>query len=453
MRFHPHTEEEMALMLKSVGVNSVDELFQVIKPAIRFQGDLIIPEGLDEASLSMHLQELSNQNTDLRGNASFLGAGLYPHYIPLATSSLLSRQEFLTAYTPYQAEIAQGTLKAMFEYQTMMAEILDMDICNASMYDGAHACAEAILMAFRQTRKKTRVVMTNGVHPEYRETTNTYLKGFADPPEIIDISKKGLITVEDLKKINPKGLSCLVVQTPNFWGNLEDLGPVCEWAKANKVKLIVTFNEPLAFALIKPPGSYPEVDIVAGEAQSFGLPVSYGGPLLGVFAARKKSMRSMPGRLAGRTVDIDGQDSYVFTLSTREQHIRREKATSNICTNQGHCALAVTIYLSIMGNQGLVSLARQNMSKARYAYEQLIALKGVRPAFQVPFFNEFTLCLPKSAEQVVDFCATRGVEPGLPLGRYYPSLSNNLLIAVTELHSRAAIDRLVQRVSEAIEKI
>ena len=365
MRFIPHTEQDIREMLEMVGIQNVDELFAGIPAELRL-GDkaLKLPSALSESEIVATLRQMQKRNPDAEEVTTFLGAGAYRHYIPALIGSLVLRGEFATSYTPYQPEVSQGTLQAIFEFQTMIAMLTGMDLANASMYDGASALAEAVLMA-RRINKKNEFLIARAVHPEYRQTTETYLRG-ADHRSIeVPFDSTGKTDLEFIRaNLNDK-TSAVVLQSPNFFGVVEEYEALGKELAERDVLLIVNVAEPLSLGILKPPGERG-ADIVVGEAQSFGLPVSYGGPYAGFFATREKFLRQMPGRVAGETIDRTGRRSFVLTLSTREQHIRRERATSNICTNQGLCALAVTVYLAVMGKQGLRELALLNLRKADY---------------------------------------------------------------------------------------
>jgi glycine dehydrogenase subunit 1 len=456
MRYIPHTEEEIATMLDAIGVETIDDLFDSVPDSLKEAAKAMeLPAPLSEIGLRSHLSELANKNrVPRRDVTSMLGAGCYDHVVPEALNQLLMRAEFLTSYTPYQAEISQGTTKAIFEFQSMIAELLGMPIANASMYDGAHAAAEAALMAQRTFRRKPRkkVMVAGNVHPEYRQVIKTYLSSQDDAyHEFGTDQETGRFDLDDLRARvdDPKQVACVVFQTPNLLGVIEDPTELIAWAKEHKIVVVATFNEPHAFALTKPPGDFG-VDICAGEAMGLGIGQAFGGPALGVFAARKKLLRTMPGRLAGQTVDEQGREGYVLTLSTREQHIRRERATSNICTNQGLMALAAAIYLSLMGKQGFRELARLNMARARHALARFEE-KGVgKAAYQAPFFNEFVLELPRPAREVIDACLEEDIIPGFDLGSVSDEWENHLLVAATEMVDKQSIETTVDAVERAL---
>ncbi len=458
MRYLPHTDDDVAAMLEAIGVDSIDDLFEAIPRELRQRAaEMELPDPMSEMSLRRHLGELADANQVVRRDlTSLLGAGCYDHVVPESLNQLLLRAEFLTSYTPYQGEISQGTTKAIFEFQSMVAELVGMPIANASMYDGAHAAAEAALMAQRSFRRQPReqVWVAANVHPDYRRVVQTYLRWQDDVYREFAVDEQtGRLDLDDLRASidDTSRVACVIFQTPNFLGVFEDPRELVEWAQQEGILVVATFNEPHAFALAKPPGSFG-VDICAGEGMGFGMGQAFGGPALGIFAGRKKQLRSMPGRLAGRTVDERGREGYVLTLSTREQHIRRERATSNICTNQGLMALAAAIYLSLMGKQGFREMANLNMSRARFALEHFEERGVGTRAYEAPFFNEFVLELPKSARQVIDRCLEKDVIPGFDLGSLSEKWSNHLLVAATEMVDRTDIERVAETLQWAIKR-
>ncbi|MFW5968245.1 MAG: aminomethyl-transferring glycine dehydrogenase subunit GcvPA, partial [Persicimonas sp.] len=370
MRYLPHTLEDVDAMLEAIGVDSIDDLFDQIPEEFRLDRRLDLPAPKSELTLQEHLAELADKNqVSSSKTVSFLGAGLYDHHSPHALQQLLLRAEYYTSYTPYQPEVSQGTTKSIFEFQSMVAELLGVPVANASMYDGAHATAEAALMAQRVSRRREKIFVARSVHPEYRDAIETYLRPQGDTYHEFGFDwETGQLSVDILQEAidEPDEVAAIVFQTPNFFGVLEDPEAIVEWAHEHDIKVVTCFNEPLAFALTTPPGELG-ADICAGEGTSLGVPMGYGGPALGIFGCRERLVRKMPGRLSGYTVDTEGREGYVLTLSTREQHIRREKATSNICTNQGLMALAAAIYMSLMGKTGFAELAKLNMSRAHYA--------------------------------------------------------------------------------------
>jgi glycine dehydrogenase subunit 1 len=451
MRYLPHTQDDIDRMLRVIGAASVDELFASIPAPLRLKGALELPPALSEAQLLEELRALGGRNqpqSRATGALVFCGAGAHPHYIPAAVDSLTSRSEFYTAYTPYQPELSQGTLLSIFEFQTMVAELFGMSVANASMYDGASAAAEAILMARRLTGRP-RALLAPGLHPEYAQTCETYLSGMpleggGSAVTRLPFSTSGLTDLALLReRLTAGDVACVLVQSPSFFGTLEDLAPIAEAAHAAGALLVAVVTEPLALALCRAPGE-AGADIAVGEGLGLAGPLNLGGPGVGLFAVRdKRAVRAMPGRLVGETVDSQGRPGYVLTLSTREQHIRREKATSNICTNHGLFALRLAIHLALLGKTGFEALARQNLAKAAFARELLCAL-GCRPRFPgAPFFNELALCVPGGdADAVVQLASRRGVVPGVALGRFHPELKDTLLVAVNETHSREDLVRL-----------
>lgn len=428
-------------MLKVIGVASVEELFSPIPQELRFKGKLQLPEELPEWRLRSLIEGLASRNTDATRVRSFSGAGIYNHYVPAAVAQLLLRSEFYTAYTPYQPEVSQGTLQSIFEYQTMIARLLGMEVANASMYDGSSALAEAVNMAIRIFKgRRRRVLIAGAVHPEYVAVTRTYQ---IDPEETllsIPPAPDGRADLEKVEKAMSPDVAAVVVQHPNFFGLLEDLSELARISHSHSALLVVAFTEPLAFGLVKPPGEFG-ADIVVGEGQSFGLSMGFGGPLLGIMTTRRAYVRALPGRLVGKTTDRHGNDCYVVTLATREQHIRRERATSNICTNEGLCALAAAIYLSLLGNEGLSKLARLNHQAANYLASRLEAIRGViLPYRNTPRFNEMVVEFEIDAREIVRRMAQYGFVAGVPLGDLLPNSNNRLLVTTTEMNPRQDID-------------
>lgn len=441
MRYLPHTDSEIQDMLQVIGAESLDDLFSPISQACRRTSALNLPQPMTEWELDRHMEELAKSMGPSQKGMSFLGAGSYDHYIPASLKHLVSRSEFYTAYTPYQPEVSQGTLQAIFEYQTLASRLLGLEISNASMYDGASALAEALLMALRIAKKKSTVALSTAIHPHYRQVVETYLQpmGF----HIVDIpwGKDGRT---DLSNLPQDDLAAVAVQSPNFFGCIEDLSKAAQAAHDRKALFITAFTEPLAYGLVPSPGS-KGADIACGEGQSLGIAQSFGGPGLGMFCSLNKYMRNLPGRLVGQTQDHHGHRGFVLTLATREQHIRREKATSNICSNQGLCATMAAMYLASVGGTGLRELAHLNRDKAEYT-KNAFTSAGCSLPFVTPTFNEFVIQLPRDAEEAFAQCTEKGIVPGLPLGRYYPQLSNHLLVCTTETKSKLDLDNLVKEV-------
>jgi len=442
MRFIPHSPTDIAHMLDAVGVRDVEQLFCDIPAALRASGAIDLPPGVSEQDVRRRLERLAARNSGA-AMLSFLGAGAYPHFSPAVVDNILQRAEFYSAYTPYQPEVSQGTLQAIFEFQTLVAMLFDMDVGNASMYDGASATAEAVLMALRLQPKRPRVVLARSLHPEYRETVRTYVEG-AGEAELLEapFGADGRVDAAWLAQALDAHSAALVVGYPNLFGVVEDLDALRAAASAAGALLVTASAEPLALALLKPPGACG-ADIAVGEGQSFGVPLSYGGPGVGLFTTRTAHVRSMPGRLVGEAHDDAGRRGYVLTLATREQHIRRERATSNICTNHGLIALAVTVYLSLLGRQGLRALAHVNLARAHRAAARLTRGGRWQAAFSGPFFNEFTL-RGRGVAAAVARAQDAGVLAGVPLARWYAELEDALLIAVTEVHDDADIERLAE---------
>jgi glycine dehydrogenase subunit 1 len=444
MRYLPKSPAERQEMLTAIGVKNVEELFSSIPEKYRLKRALNLPGPFSEQEVIRYFQERAAENSG--GYTSFLGAGVYNHLRSVVTDAIIQRGEFLTSYTPYQAEITQGTLQAIFEFQTLMCQLTGQEVANASMYDGSTATTEAVLMAERLTGR-TRVLMARSVHPEYREVLRTYAKNSGLHVEEISYTMTGTLDAKTLKAVIRDDVCAVVVQSPNFFGAIESLGPLAEITQAAGAILVVAVAEAVSLGAVKPPA---EADIVAMEAQSFGLAPSYGGPYAGVIASREKYVRQMPGRLSGQTTDSEGQRGFVLTLATREQHIRREKATSNICTNQALCALAATVHLTLLGKEGLREQAEQNLSKAHFALTELEKIPGVTRTFSGPFFNEFTVALPKSVKLVNAELLKEKIIGPFVLGTAYPELSKNAVVCVTETTSRGDIERLVAGVRKAL---
>jgi glycine dehydrogenase subunit 1 len=442
MRYLPHTQEDIEQMLQVVGAADLEALFSSIPDDCRRKDELALPVPLTEWELNGHMDGLASLMGASPAYKVFMGAGSYSHFIPEITRQLLLRSEFFTAYTPYQPEISQGTLQTIYEYQTLVSRLLGMDVANASMYDGASGLAEALLMTIRVSRRK-RVAVSKAVHPLYRKVVETY---FAPTDfEVIElpVAADGRTDLSGLKDVGE--LAGVALQSPNFFGCIEDLEAAGKSIHADKKTLfVVAFSEPLAYGLLKSPGACG-ADIACGEGQSFGIPQSFGGPGLGMFAARQQFVRAMPGRLIGKTLDRDGKTGFVLTLATREQHIRREKATSNICSNQGLCATASTMYMAAMGGTGIRELSRLNRDRAEYLKASL-AKAGYPSPFSAPTFNEFVVRFPDGFADTWQALLEKKIVAGLPMGPYYPELSDCWLMCVTETLSKNDIDALVKEV-------
>lgn len=441
MRYIPHTEEDVRQMLDTIGVPTLEDLFVGIPAAERLQRPLQLAPAVAEGALLRELSQLASSNATPASHLSFLGGGSYHHFIPAVVDHLISRSEFYTAYTPYQPEISQGTLQAIFEFQTLICQLTGMDVANASMYDGASACAEAVLMAVRVTRRR-KVLLSAALHPEYRQTVASYCRYLELELVEVPFDSSGGTDPAELERLIDSATAAVVSGYPNVFGVIEDLAAQAEIAHRCGARLVTAVAEPIALGLLKSPGELG-ADIVVGDGQSFGIPVGFGGPTVGFFASRQQDLRALPGRLVGETVDNSGQRGFVLTLSTREQHIRREKATSNICSNQGLCALMVTIYLSLLGKAGLREVAEQNLAKAAYARQAIAALPGYSLPFSGTSFNEFVVAAPRDAAEILADLQRQGILGGIALTRFYPQMTDRFLVCVTEQHSRAEIDTLV----------
>jgi glycine dehydrogenase subunit 1 len=441
LRYIPNSPDERADMLREIGVASTEKLFDSIPENLRLREHLNVPAAMSELELLKRFEEMGARNQAAQ-RTSFLGGGAYAHYTPTIVDHLISRSEFFTAYTPYQPEISQGTLQAIFEFQTLVCQLTGMDIANASMYDGSTAMAEAVLMAERVTRR-SKVIISSAIHPQYLEVAHTYvqhagidLQRAEFDPESGQTPARAFAAIDDQT-------AAIVVQSPNFFGAIEDLPGLAEKAHAAGALLIVTVTEAMSFGLLKSPGACG-ADIVVAEGQSFGVPLSYGGPYVGLFATRDKYARQIPGRLVGEAYDKNGRRGFVLTLATREQHIRREKATSNICTNEGLIALAATIYLETMGRRGIQEVARQCAQKAHYALREIGKLEGFSLPYSAPFFNEFVVRASSPASPLLDELAReKGIDGGIALARFDSERPNDFLVCVTEINTREQIDALV----------
>ncbi|MFK4764475.1 aminomethyl-transferring glycine dehydrogenase subunit GcvPA [Desulfobaculum sp. SPO524] len=437
MPYVPHTEDETRQMLDTVGVSSMDELFADIGPQLR-PASFNLPEGKSEMEVMAHMERLAAKNkVDV---VSFLGAGFYDHHIPAAVDTLTNRGEFATAYTPYQPEASQGTLQAIFEYQTAIARLLDMDCANASVYDGGSAIFEAMMMGVRAT-KRTKLVISEALSPIYRIMLASYTSNLK--LDLVTVPHKdGNTDIDALIDAVDDATAAVVVQNPNFFGNVNDFTALCEHARSVKAKSVISMY-PLMQSVLKTPGEMG-ADIAVAEGQSLGMPLSFGGPYLGIMTCTKKMVRQMPGRIAGRTTDTEGRTGYVLTLQAREQHIRRQKATSNICSNQSLCALRALAYMSLLGPCGMERVALKASHTAHEAALRLTALPGVQMLSDAPFCNEFAIRLPVPAYEVVDRLTERGYVPGFPLGRYYDGLEDCLLVACTEKHTSEDVGILAE---------
>jgi glycine dehydrogenase subunit 1 len=442
-RYLPMTEQDQKEMLDTIGVSSVEELFEDIPEKVRFQGEYNIKKAKSETALMKELGDMAAKNADLRANSSFLGAGVYDHYMPVIVDHVLSRSEFYTAYTPYQPEISQGELQAIFEFQTMISELTGMDVANSSMYDGGTALAEAAMLSAGQTKRK-KVLVSSTVHPESRDVLRSYAKG--QYIEVVEIPHKdGVTDVEALKELMSDEIAAVIVQYPNFFGRIEELSQLESIVHEKKAMFVVSSN-PLALGVLTPPGKLG-ADIVIGDAQPFGIPTAFGGPHCGYFAVTKKLMRKVPGRLVGQTVDEEGQRGFVLTLQAREQHIRRDKATSNICSNQALNALAASVAMTALGKNGVKEMAVQNIQKAHYAKEAL-KQNGVEVAFEGPSFNEFVIKTNRPVKEVNSSLLQKGIIGGYDLGLVESDLNQHMLVAVTELRTKEEIDTFAKELGD-----
>ncbi|OEH92875.1 aminomethyl-transferring glycine dehydrogenase subunit GcvPA [Bacillus solimangrovi] len=445
-RYLPMTEEDQKQMLDVIGVDSIDELFEDIPEEVRFNRELKIKEAVREPELLEELSTLASKNINTKDYVSFLGAGVYDHYIPSVVDHVISRSEFYTAYTPYQPEISQGELQAIFEFQTMISELTGMDVANSSMYDGGTSLAEAAMLSAAHTRKK-KIFVSESVHPMTRDVLQTYAEG--QRLDVVEIpSKDGIVDIEELDNLMTSEVACVMVQYPNFFGRIEPLKEIEEIVHREKSMFVVSSN-PLSLGMLTPPGEFG-ADIVVGDTQVFGIPAQYGGPHCGYFATTKKLMRKVPGRLVGQTTDEDGQRGFVLTLQAREQHIRRDKATSNICSNQALNALASSVAMSAIGKEGLIEMATQNFHKAHYA-KQACEKYGIKVMFDGAMFNEFVVECQIPVSRVNELLLEKGIIGGYDLGKVNPEYNRYMLVAVTELRTKEEIDSFVKELGDIHE--
>ncbi len=443
MSYVPNTNEDRKKMLATIGVSKFEDLLDAVPDEVRLKEPLNIPPGASELELMMDLRRLSRKNIPVSVANSFLGGGFYDHFTPTAADFIIRRAEFLTAYTPYQPEVAQGTLQVIYEFQSLICALTKMEAANASIYDGASAVAEAALMAAHITEKK-EILVTEGLNPNYLAVLETYGTGGAYRIQSLPLGSTGQLEPDILKKNISEKTAALILQTPNFFGCLEDAKELEPIVHSTGAKLISVFD-PISLGMVSPPGEY-NADIAVAEGQSLGVPISYGGPAIGLFAAKKELIRRMPGRIAARTLDVNGKVGYVLTLQTREQHIRREKATSNICTNQGLMATLSTVFMSLVGKEGLKQMAELSYAKAHYC-AGLLEAKGFKRVYAAPFFKEFAIETPVSVAKVVSKLHKSNIVPGIDLGRYDRKRKNQLLVAVTEKKPRADIEALAEGLS------
>jgi len=453
MPFIPHTEEEVKVMLDAIGVTSIEQLFDEIPAQLRSQGLKSVPEGLSEMDVGRIMRARASED---ERSLCFAGAGAYEHHIPAAVWELTTRGEFYSAYTPYQAEASQGTLQLLYEYQSMMASLTGMDVSNASLYDGASSLAEAVLMAVRANRqsKSKRILMPRSVHPHYRDVAHTITHHQGITFEALDYDREGgHIDVSSLPS-DPGDITALVIPQPNFFGVLEEVDALTDWAHEHNALVIAVVN-PMSLAILKAPGKWGSIgaDIVCGDGQPMGAPLSSGGPYFGIMCCRKDYVRQMPGRIIGRTTDLDGKQGFALTLQAREQHIRRSKATSNICTNQGLLVTAATIYMSLMGPKGLHAVACGSHNNTRTLINALEQVAGVRKRFNRPFFHEAVFEFDMPVSEVMRDLSVQSIVGGVALQHYYPELGNSLLVCATETKTQADIDRYVENIARISERL
>jgi len=446
MTYIAHTPDDREQMLAGIGVGSIEDLLKTIPENLRLADPLAVGERLSEVELAAHIEALAGQNSHRDRLLCFMGGGVYDHYVPAVVDFLSSRSEFYTAYTPYQAEVAQGTLQVIYEFQSLICRLTGMDVANASLYDGASAVAEAALVSTSSTGRK-HIIVSGAVHPRYREVLHTYTQGrevtIDQSPEV-----NGVTDTEKMIGLISDKTACVIVQSPNFFGQLEDISAI-ESAIHRVGGLLIYVFHPLALGICRTPGE-AGADLAVGEGQPLGNPPNYGGPLLGLLAAKKQFVRRIPGRLVGRTVDEKGRTGYVMTLQTREQHIRREKATSNICTAQALLATRATIYTSLLGRRGFRALALVCARRAHYLAEKISALHRFSLAYPGPFFNEFVVSCPITCRRIVEYMSGQGIMPGIDLSRYFSGRERDLLVCVTEKHSPAQLDRFVEVLGQVV---
>ncbi|MDX1584276.1 MAG: aminomethyl-transferring glycine dehydrogenase subunit GcvPA, partial [Thermoanaerobaculia bacterium] len=446
----PNSEEDIRSMLETIGVESIEQLFESIPDAVKITNGLDLPESWSEIELRRWIADTAARNKTAAEASTFMGAGAYQHYQPACVDQLLLRSEFLTAYTPYQPEVSQGTLQAIYEYQTHQSLLTGLDVANASLYDGSTAFVEAVLMAARVAKKKNRLVASRSIHPEYLETLRTYIRNLDIELVLVGWSPEtGRVDLDELRDAVDESTFAVAIQSPNFFGVIEQYDAIRDIADEVEALKIAVATEATSLGILSPPGAHG-FDIACGEGQAWGIPPQFGGPYVGFLVAREDLKRHMPGRLAGETVDVDGKRAFVLTLATREQHIRRGKATSNICTNQALIALAANIYLSLMGKTGLREVGLQCLHKAAYLRENLASLDGVEIPLSGPVYNEFVVRTPKKAIWVLEEMANRDILAGVELSRYFEGHDNDFLVAVTELNTREQIDRYVDALKNVL---
>lgn len=444
MPFIPNTDADRKAMLERIGVKHFEDLISNIPEDLRFKDEFNLPESLSEMELLREVNQIARCNQSAAESISFLGGGAYDHFVPAAIGHIISRPEFYTAYTPYQPEVSQGTLQAIYEYQSMIAELMGMEVANASMYDGGSALAEAALLALAETRKN-KILVSKTVHPYYRQIIKTYCHGQGAEIQIVEM-ENGITSTSDLKSKADETTAAIIIEHPNFLGHLEEVFEINAIAKETGA-MFITSNDPISLGLLEPPGNYG-VDVATGEGQCLGNSLNFGGPYLGVFAATEKYIRRMPGRIAGATTDRKGRDGYVLTFQTREQHIRREKATSNICTNQALNALAATVYLALMGKKGIQEVASLCVQNSHYLADKINQLENFELAFTSPFFKEFVVKTPVAPDIIINKLIDQNIFAGIDLTRFDLGIINGLLIAVTEKRTKDELDMFVEVLSK-----
>lgn len=440
MPFIPNTDADRQAMLERIGVKNFDELISNIPDELRFKREFKLSESLSEMEIAREIHHKTRCNQGISDAINFLGGGAYDHFIPAAVGHIISRSEFYTAYTPYQPEVSQGTLQSIYEYQSMIAELMDMEVANASMYDGGSALAEAVLMAATE-KGENKILVSKAVHPHYRQIVRSYCHGQQIENKLIEL-EEGITSISDLRYKIGDDIAAVIIQNPNFLGNLEEVFDINKLTH-DKGALLITSNDPISLGILEPPGKY-DVDIATGEGQGLGNSLNFGGPYLGILTSKFKLIRRMPGRIAGATMDSQGRRGFVLTFQTREQHIRREKATSNICTNQALSALAATVYLALMGKQGIQDVANLCLQNSHYLADQIQKLDGYQLAFSSPFFKEFVVTTPVPPREIIDKLMLQNIYAGIDLSPFDYGLENGLLIAVTEKRTRNEMDMFIE---------
>jgi glycine dehydrogenase subunit 1 len=447
MNFVPNTDSDRKKMMDFLNIDSISDLFSDIDESLKIEGSLNLPNPLSEIEISRHMRDMAGSCQEISPDLSFIGAGSYNHFIPSVVSHLAKRGEFLTSYTPYQAEMSQGLLQSIFEFQSMLCELTEMEVANASMYDGATAMAEAAIMAAKITNRR-HIVVSKTVHPEYRQVLVTYSNAYG--LDVVEVGyENGLTDLKELQSQIDEDSACAIIQSPNFFGSIEDQKEIGEIVHKKDSLFISCIVEPISLGLLKPPGELG-ADMVVGEGQALGNQLSFGGPHLGFMTTKREYLKKIPGRISGLTLDRNGESGFILTLQTREQHVRRERATSNICTNQAANALAATIYMALLGKSGFSEVAKICAHEAHYAQKRIMEIEGFDPTHSAPFFNEFAIKCPQSPQKINSALLKKNILGGFALGRYYTDLKDSVVFCVTELNSKVGIDRLVDALSEVI---